>query len=91
MYVDCYPRKGERPTEFSEILSAVQDLVHKEHGVPHYKLVPNMYGGTGAILQAGLAEVLAAVKPTAVHVTRSSAEALDAMSVLEELASQVVA
>jgi hypothetical protein len=90
LYVNCLPLKGPRPVPFSDVLQHVLAKVVREHNVPHYRLIPDTFGGAPAIMQTYLSQVLGEMSPGAVYLDLGSPEAKDAYSYLEEQASEVI-
>lgn len=92
LYVDCYPTSGSLPPVSSSALADYVNMaVEKEHGVAHYRLVPDTFGGAPALAQTILADKLDQEGwPPAIYVDSKTAEGRDLLPLLESLATLVV-
>lgn len=78
LYVNCVPMNVD-VTPFTEIVAAVNLKCQEDNGVPHYRLIPDLYGGNGAVFQEALKEH---GLPNAMTINTNCTEAADAMSLL---------
>lgn len=88
LFVDCVP--STPATDFTTLLSQAQALVGEEHNVPHYRLIPDQFGGYGAVLQQYLDIVLREETPAAIVISSRMPEAQDALATLRANAIEVV-
>lgn len=95
LFIDCAPVKTEGGglISFGALINPVLEQLANEHGVPHYRMIPNNFGSAPAIFATALGRYLEdSPLPGHIGVSMSlaSTEAKDGLEVMMQFAGLVV-